>query len=598
MLGRSLQTALQFATTRMLFRTNSSAPVAAFDYGLGIDLLPDGLGQLTSGAPVALVVENQASQYTWLRALLCDALVAGPVYLVAEEQSWVDGLLEHEFLQNSHAQGQLTIMLMSPQMTLEIKQHQMGTVLAELKDCGLNSSHALFIMGSHLWLFSLKVSALHRLAHELLHWCAKRQRPVVFGFLDPVNVDELLTRLRNLFRLFPHIAMLANRVGRPALLLERWNGSKSAVFQSRYGLSKNEFTSRLAYDGSLTYGQAQQLLEAPDQFEVIATEAAVRGQRGVPKHWIIISQVSEVASAVTNSIAATILLHAEAASDFENLARAVHHLRMTHPRTLKIVIRETHSKLRANTEQALLRLGANLIVYREVGFSRLLQMIQDINTQTFARDVNPDYERELASFTPDTVRGYQPPAKFCAQVQAVLERTSSIGIKHTLVQLHMLPLLPHLDALNCCTMLRDGDLFTADSDSLHVFLFACQAPDVDEALTRLFSRPLAQLFSSQITDSSEEGIRILLDKLNDAARKGLHDYSPDLNTARKGLPAIAPPAKYPPNHSDAQAAPSSHIPATSALAAMPSTTAPHELTMHPSPIAKRLVKTRRPENAT
>ena len=581
---RPVRTAFQFAAKRLGFRTGGMDARSAQGCGLGIDHLPDGLDQLSTGIPAALVLQHQASQYIWLRALLKDALTVGPVFLLAEDSEWVDRLLDVDFLRKAHTPDQLTIMLMSPQINDQIKKHGIDQVLSELEEGGLKEDHTLFTVGSHHWLYSLRAPELHQLARTLHRWCSKRSHPVTFIFTNPADPNELLTRLRNQFGLFPHIAMLANGVDRPLLLLERWSSSKGAVFQSRYGLRKDETSSRLTYDGSLTSGQAQELIEAPDQFEVIATQAAIAGQRGIPSHWKILNQAGAGAAAVTSSIAATVLLHAGAASDFETLARVVHHLRLSHPRTLKIVIRETQGKLRANTEQALLHLGANLVIYKEVGFSRLLQMIQDINAQTFTKEVNPDYEKALASFTPDTIRGYLTPTKFCASVQAVLERTSGIGSKHTLVQLHMLPLLPHLDALHACTMLRDGDLLTADSDSLFVFLFACQEHDVDQALGRLFSLPLAQLFSSQVTDSSESGVQIMLAKLNNAARQGLPDYSRYLDAPSTKPTAVATPSQPDDSLAILKATPTA-LPSTDVVAGI-DTTAP---TVRPSPVAKRHV---------
>lgn len=522
---RPLQSVTRLAATLLGRRDDQGKDKQQPACGLGIDWLPDGLGQLYSDTPVALLVHDTANQYIWLRALLTDALATGPVVLLAGEQDWVDGLLEYAPLQTALAQGQLTLLLMSPQMPVQVKRHGMAPVFSELKNLRLPPTHALFVMGSHLWLLDQTVAELCRQAAELDRWCAKRQRPVVFGFLNPVNTDELLTRLRNFFGLFHHIAMLDRINGRPTLLLERWSCPKGAVFQSRFGLKQDTLTSRLVYDGSRTCGLAQQLVEAPDQYQVIATEAAVAAQRGIPGHWQIVAHTGDIVAAAEHSIGATLLLHSGAADDFETLARLIHGLRMTHPRTLKIVIRETLGKLRANKEQALLRLGANIVVYREVGFSRLLQLLQDINEQSYSKESYPDYESAMASFMPDTLSGYQPPEKFCTAVQAMLGRTTGIGLKHTLVRLPMLPAVAHVDALRACAMLRAGDLLTTDQDSLVVFLFSCRAPDVDQALSRLFQLPLDQFFSSQVSDSSDEGIRSMLNRLQDAARQGLPDYS-------------------------------------------------------------------------
>ena len=71
----------------------------------------------------------------------------------------------------------------------------------------------------------------------------------------------------------------------------------------------------------------------------------------------------------------------------------VHQLRLARPLTLKIVVRENLGKLRTHSEQALLQLGASAVVYKEVGFSRLLQLLQDINAQSHTQQGAPRLRR-------------------------------------------------------------------------------------------------------------------------------------------------------------------------------------------------------------
>ena len=225
----------------------------------------------------------------------------------------------------------------------------------------------------------------------------------------------------------------------------------------------------------------------------------------------------------------------------------VHQLRLARPLTLKIVVRENLGKLRTHSEQALLQLGASAVVYKEVGVSRLLQLLQDINAQSHTRKVHPDCEQALGSFMPARERGYQPPAQFCALVRSMLDRTHAIGLSHSLVRLNVLAQIPHLDALRACHTARDGDLFTADHEAVYVFLFACREPDVDLALHRLFALPLTQLFSSEATDCSDTGIRAMTSHLQEALRKGLPDYSALLDPAPAATAvATAAPASMPP----------------------------------------------------
>lgn len=511
---------------RLLLRLHlrrANEPLARFECGLGVDGLPDDLGQLSNGAPVALLMPDALAKTTWLHALLADMLSGGPVVLLAQEQAWLDHLLEHAPLRRAYDQGQMTLFLLRPDFPQRLLAHGLQPVFDELEGIGLSPWHSLFVMASNHWLLEPSVPELQRLAPGLQQWCSRHQRPVVFGFYNGSSSDATMVRLVELFGWFHHIARLDGRSAQPSLTLERWSGKQGAVLQAHYGLRIDERTGRLTYDGSQIRNQTQQLVQAPDQFDVIATAAALGPQTGLPPHWQVVAKFDDVEAALSHGIAATVLLHSGNASEFAALARLVHRLRLSHPRSLKIIVRETNGKLRTHLEQALRRLGANRVVYREVGFSRLLQLLQENNQQIYSASVNPDFERALATFMPDAIRGYRPPKRFVPLVRATLERTSGLAIKHSFVRLHLLPHVPQTEAVLACAPLRDGDLLTADRNALLVFLFACDEPDVDQALNRFFTKPLAQLFSSQICDSTEVGIHLMLDQLEEEIRAGLPD---------------------------------------------------------------------------
>jgi len=504
---------------------------AAASTRIGIEGLPKGVDEIPRHVPVALVATDDSSAALWFPALLEDAVAAGTVALVAPSADWADRLLLHPPLRDAYRSGQLMLWVLSPGLQAEVKRHGLGLLTNELKRTGLKDQHALYVCGAQHLLSGLSVAQLTRVSGQLSMLCQERRRPVVLGFFPQPEMDVLLPTLRNLCHLSMHIATLRTDADRWSLGLERWNSAAGAVFQTAFGLVRDATSGRLVADGTCTRGAANDLVEAVDQSDVIATRAAVDGQRGVPSHWRIVDSLADIEAAAASSVAATVVVDAGQAADFEALARLVHRLRLSRPLTLKIVVRENLGKLRMHSEQALLQLGASTVVYKEVGFSRLLQLLKDINAQSHAREVHPDYGQAVDGFTPPDVRGYQPPAQFCSLVRDILDRTQSMGLSHSLVQLNMLDQTPHLDALRACHMSRDGDLLTADHQSVYVFLFACREPDVELALNRLFAMPLTQLFASEAIDCSDAGIRAMTDHLQDSARKGSPDYSALLDSS-------------------------------------------------------------------
>jgi cellulose biosynthesis protein BcsE len=513
---------------------------AAVPTRIGIEGLPDGVGQLPPHVPVSLVAADDSSAALWFPALIEDAVAAGPVALVASGTAWADELLLRPQVREAYRTGRLRLWVLSPGLQTEVRRHGLPPLMEELGRTGLKDEHALYICDAQGLLTGLSVTELARVSRQLSALCRERLRPVVLGFFPPLEPEALLPALRNLCQMSMHIATLHTEADRWSLGLERWNTDAGALFQTAFGLLHDGASGRLAADGTRTRGAVRELVEAVDQSEVIATRASVDGQRGVPGHWRIVDSLADMEVAAAASVAATVLIDAGQASDFEARARLVHQLRLSRPLTLKIVVRENLGKLRTHSEQALLQLGASAVVYKEVGFSRLLQLLQDINAQSHTRKVHPDYEEALGSFMPARERGYQPPAQFCTLVRGMLDRTHGIGLSHSLVRLNVLAQIPHLDALRACHTSRDGDLFTADHESVYVFLFACREPDVELALNRLFTLPLTQLFSSEATDSSDTGIRAMVTPLQQSLRKGLPDYSAALADSPRPSASPAP----------------------------------------------------------
>lgn len=532
--------------TRFMRSSRKDAAGSAAPTRIGIEGLPEGVGQLPPHVPVSLVAADDRSAALWFPALIEDAVAAGPVALVASSTAWVDELLLRPPIRDAYRTGRLLLWVLSPGLQGRVQRHGLDPLLEELERTGLTAGHALYLCDAQGLLSGLSVAELARVSRQLSALCRERLRPVVLGFFPPMEPEVLLPALHNLCQMSMHIATLRADADRWRLGLERWNTDAGALFQTAFGLQLNGTSGRLAGDGTRTRGAVHELVEAVDQWDVVATRAAVQGQRGVPGHWRIVESLADMEVAAAASVAATVLIDAGQASDFEARARLVHHLRLSRPLTLKIVVRENLGKLRTHSEQALLQLGASTVVYKEVGFSRLLQVLQDIHAQSYTRKVHPDYERALDNFMPARERGYQPPAQFCTLVRNMLDRTHGIGLSHSLVRLNVLPQIPHLDALRACHTARDGDLFTADHEAVYVFLFACREPDVELALHRLFTLPLTQLFASEATDCSDPGIRAMAGHLQESLRKGLPDYSAFLDNRPRPAPAASVPVALAP----------------------------------------------------
>jgi cellulose biosynthesis protein BcsE len=573
---------LSFHSIKRLLERVNPPPPAVDDPpgGLGIDGLPGDVGQLPCGVPVALMANDAQIYQLWMPSLLLDAVAAGPVCLLASSRRWLDSCLNHPALALAHAQGRLMIWLLGPDCVTQIQRKGLISLINDLEQVGFNPNHALFVMPANRLFQGLRAQQLQMVGAQLQRWCQRRARPMVFCLApgQAVETDAVAALVRGMPHVFLHVATLGQRAGRPSLFLERWEGESGAFFDACYGLLPFTEAPSLRYDGSITLGKVPELVNAPDQLDVITTRSVVQGIRGVPEHWTIVESDADILPAAIDAIAATVLLDAGHIQDFSAKARLIHQLRMTHPRTLRILVRETHGKLRVHFEQTLLRLGANEVIYREVSFPRMNQLLLEGPRQSWTREIPPNCEQVLDSVIPVSARGYQRPKLFVDLVRNMVESSRGLGVTNSYVQLQLLPRVPHIDAIGANRIARDGDLLTADENALHVFLFACPEPDLELALSRVFACPLSILFISQVVSFTDASIMGILKALEGKIRHGLPDYTEALAMVAGATPDESPP---PVQFDDAPQA--VEILASPAV----SQTTSRRITVHARPIARR-----------
>lgn len=491
---------------------------------LGIDGLPDDMGKLPHSGVIALAGSSGPAFENWRRHLVQDLCQDFPTMLVAPDAPLLDRLFATQ--PDNHTAPRPDAWVLPSTAQSQLQEAGFAALHKDLKRAGLKPQQALCLLDASPLFTGASLERIHRLAGQIHQWASQRKAPVILCFEAPG--DEVHGMLTSFAHAFPYYALLKQDGNELALSLERWNSAQGAVFAIRLGLQAPDWADtaqRLHANGVVMQGASAQLIRAPDELDVYATQAAVADQRQPPASWHVVDTRELIPEAVQQAIGATVLLDAGSSVEFEALARMVHQLRCSHPQTLKIVVRETVGKLRLNSEQALLRLGANDVIYRELSFSRLLQRLRELQSQRFSRQVPESYEQALDAFLPIPERGYQQPAYFCALTLNMLRKTQPMGLSHSLIQLRLLSHASHIQAIEAYRPSRDGDLITADHDSIYVFLFACGESDIDTALPRLFLQPLAQLFSSQTSDSSHEGMLLMLGRLQSAAEAGLPDYT-------------------------------------------------------------------------
>lgn len=526
---------------------------------LAITGLPEQIAPLPAGVNTAITGAEGTAFSQWRQHLLRSLLGTAPVFVLAPTAAALDALLAHADLQDALAHGRLQAWVLPASAQSRIAAGQLPELLSDLHTIGLRPHHALFCADATPLLEPASLAQLARMSSQWLHWVRTRKQPSVWCFPLHPGQPKARSVVSAMARCFLYAAHLETAPTGSALMLERWDSPRGALFNTRYGVHHLPDGVTEA-DGSIMRGAQARMSLAPDSLTVYVTLACLHNLRTLPPHWEIVDDWQAAATVCQSAIGATVLLDAGTTEDFDALAALVHHLRVSHPPTLKIVVLETVAKLRTHHELALLHAGANDVLYKELRFARVVRRVQDLRDQVWLREIPGDWSTALQEFMPVPTHGYQAPEHFINLVRSMLDKAERLGLDHALVQLHMLPHVSHTMALKAFCGTRDGDLLTADQQSVWLFLFACREVDVDSTLPRLFSIPQDNLFSSQTSYSQIPGIAAQLTHLLEQnMQHPLPDYARAIGVA-DGASVSAGPVAQPGPFAPASAAPLPEVP--------------------------------------
>ncbi|MGF6656396.1 cellulose biosynthesis protein BcsE [Paraburkholderia youngii] len=495
------------------------------------------------------------------------------VVLARERAAVAQRLRELGFSANAPAAGwprNLNVLAMPAVDDAQESEQQAGSAathgklfggLRALKRFGFRAGSLYFIEGAERWFNWHDAAALAHEGRMLANWCAARRITLVLllGVDGNGEDDSLDTRgapdgvidasRRNAFHAAcAGVARMEHTHGELLWHADFWRADRTLVTGEvrslRFTDSGHLSVAPDALASSVVRGER---LLARDEQRVVVSRAVVRGHEAwLPPHWEVCADQAAVLSACAHAQAATVVLDYAGGAQLDALCATVHALRRQAGRALKIVVVERGEVLRHQYELLVLTLGANLVLGRDLPFSRMQSLLQSLQGQLHTRPVAADYRSALSAALSDDVRGYLPAGAFCERVRLVLARSGVLQLPHVLVKLTLLPQCAHVDALKHCVPRRAGDVLTVDASHLYVFLFACRLADADAALARIIDVPVEQLADS-LVHLAEQSIGAELDALDAANRRNrIADYS-DMFAAsmRDGAPLSSPLAAAP-----------------------------------------------------
>jgi len=535
---------------------------------LAVDGLPDDLATLAPGALYTVHVAPRSPE--------CDALVWASAraahtrhvtVVLARERAQAAARLRELGFSGEPAPGwprRLNVLAMPDDTSGEtpgrdgegappLALARLFGALRALKRFGLRSNALYLVEGAERWFTWRDSDALAREGRLLANWCAARGITMVLLLGPHAGASDADTDTGE--HQDPDDA--AGSTGRSALngacagaarvrrthgellwQVDFWRTGRALVTGDMHAL-------RFTEDGRLSVASPEQQGEAShatliarDEQRVVVSRDVVGEEPWVPREWDVLDGHDAVLAACAGARAATVVLAHRDGAQLEALCAAVHTLRHTCGRALKIAVVERGEVLRHQYELLMLSLGANLVVARDMPFSRIESLLQSLQGQLYTRPLVSDYRTALAASLADTATGYLNVSAFCAHVEGAVARGAVLRLPHVLVRLTLPATLAHVDALAQCKPRRAGDVFTADAAHLYVFLFACRLADANAALARIFGGPVTRI-ATDIAYLSNEGIAAELKALEASSRRvPAADYSDLFRTAA----AVAPDA--------------------------------------------------------
>ena len=198
--------------------------------------------------------------------------------------------------------------------------------------------------------------------------------------------------------------------------------------------------------------------------------------------WRACDSVIGIIHAAVGVKAPVVLLSFQRHDVLRNLAEAVHTLRLLLGKQANIVLVERDASLRFQSEALLLRLGASLVVHRNIPLNRIPLMLESLQGQVFNREIEMKFETALASLVASNERGYLPPTRFVAEAVNTLERLKALHLPCALV------IVRGSDGLSCTALLsalhvtRAGDLTSTDGEQCFIFFGCCPENSIERAL--------------------------------------------------------------------------------------------------------------------
>lgn len=520
---------------------NSTTTTLLPNVRIGIRGLPNLTGNLVSGGLYVLVAENASARIALMANCLdaalkdgrrCFSVVPGSPDIYLQRLDSFPGLIIRTALDKE----QLQVFTMQEEFSKKMFRYGAERFVEELEFFGVQENDFLLFdqaddaIGLHDIALSLEqIDVLGK-------WLARRNVTALLVFLRITEshagtLNALMDHLHGIMRIGGDEAGLR-------LTFDYWQSSEGTVAARHFQLvtldtnlyeatAKSSAIESVAIDNSPHQDLPSPPESAPSYFymdpDLGSLAPSMQGE------WIFVDTLVGMMHATRNHRRAIAIFCYHQDSNLRQLAEAIHTLRINLGKYAQIIVQEKNASLRYQNEALLLRLGTNLVIHRDVQPARMPLMIDSMAGQVFNRDVDINFEAALASVSPTSLRGYQPPVRFVREVSTLIERAGTLNLPYALVVGTPIQGMEMLETLKALRVTRAGDLFSADNSHCYVFLNACQQAVVLATMERLLGGALSTLLTDVRFLVAWDTIQHELDALSHNAEVGMViDYTTHL----------------------------------------------------------------------
>lgn len=555
---------------------------------LHVQDLPEAIDILTPGGVYALVVDTPPSRFPLLAACIGGALGQGlltSLLLATPPQPWLERLAQLGLPSPDEAvqTGRLQVFSQQTDFTKKLFRHGTPAFVQELEYFGLPRDSLLVVDQADDLLSLHDMGLASGQAEVLSHWARAQGITLLLVFNRVAAVAGAAACLNGLMDSLRGIARLGGHGDGLNLRFDYWQSPGGTVAAKDFALSiqDNGWYKVRALVPQAGTGLVRADAEHPEDAEshnfYYLDDPLDTLSQMVPGQWRKVDSVMSILREAVGTSTPSVLLCFKAGQSLRGLAESVHALRLALGRRARIVVVERDMSLRYANEVLLLRLGANLIMHRDMSEARMVLMLESLQGQTFSRDLAIDFEQALLNVTTPARIGYAHPGSFCSEVQQVVERLNQLNIPSTLVMAPVQPGLQPLPLLQTVTFHRQGDLFTTDGTLCYFFFCGCPPAHLAQVWAKVLPpQTREQLASPQVLTNNAS----ILQQVKQLAQwvQGYH-FPDDLPEHLGPAPSdalsqsVAPAASVPLNAIVEQVMPTVNTPEP-APAAMPVTDQP------------------------